>query len=330
MNRTSNSARMTLVGGLRIGPPAPGDYRFHADLFARMTKEVESTGLLTRYVAFEYLTGASDPLLFLGIEVDGIRNIPEGMIAWDLSEDSLTVLQATRGPNRVVWQEDVTWLWRDASPSPCGRGVTGEFSVRVPGAWAADGAPARRAFSMSANAYVAPGQAGCDDGVHLVAYDPAWPRAFNEMARRLREHLGGEVALDIQHFGSTSIPGMIAKPVIDVLVEVPSYAAAKQRALPSLNDETWEYWWYAGHMTFIKRDGLMGARTHHVHMMPAGRALQERIAFRDYLRSHAGDASRYAALKLRLAGEHRTNREQYTDAKASFVNEIVAKAMAAS
>lgn len=119
---------------------------------------------------------------------------------------------------------------------------------------------------------------------------------------------------------------MIAKPIIDVLVEVPSFPEAKQVALPLLNNELWEYWWYGNHMTFVKRDGLMGLRTHHVHMMTEGRELRARLAFRDYLRSHAEEASRYAALKRRLADEHRENRENYTGAKAAFVDEIVAKA----
>jgi len=180
---------------------------------------------------------------------------------------------------------------------------------------------------MTANAYVAPGQTGCDDSVHLVDYDPAWPEKFNEFSDWLRERLGPDVALKIEHFGSTSIPGMIAKPMIDVLVEVPSFPEAKQRALPSLNNEKWEYWWYSDHMTFVRRDRLMGPRTHHVHMMPRGRDLRSRLAFRDYLRSHVEDASRYATLKRQLAKSHQTTREHYTDAKAVFVNEIVAKVM---
>ena len=119
---------------------------------------------------------------------------------------------------------------------------------------------------------------------------------------------------------------MIAKPIIDVLVEVPSFTEAKQVALPLLNNELWEYWWYGNHMTFVKRDRLMGLRTHHVHLMPEGRELRARLAFRDYLRSHAEEASRYAALKRRLANEHQANRENYTAAKAAFVNEIVVRA----
>ena len=327
MSCLGNPAKMQLVGGLRIGASAPGDYSFYSNLFARMAKEIRNTGSLTRYVAFNYLTDGNNPITFLGIEVDSIQNIPDGMIAWDLDNNSLTVMEAKNGENVIIWQEDVAWQWRDESFSACGRGITGEFSVRVPSEWSGTRVSAHRHFSMTANAYVAPGQTGCDDGVYLVDYDPAWPEKFNEFSDWLCEHLGPGVALEIEHFGSTSIPGMIAKPLIDVLVEVPSFLEAKQQVIPFLNNEIWEYWWHSDHMMFVKRDRLMGIRTHHVHMMPEGREMRKGLAFRDYLRSHAEDAARYAALKRHLAKSHPTNREHYTDAKASFVNEIVAKAM---
>ena len=250
------------------------------------------------------------------------------MIAWNLGPHDLTVMKGNDGENVVVWQEDVVWQWRHESPAARDRRVTGEFSVGVPPEWSSTGGPAHRQFVMTANAYVAPGQAPRDDGVHLEDYDPLWPGLFDEFADWLRECLGPDVALNIEHFGSTSIPGMIAKPVIDVLVEVPSFPEAKQRALPLLNTETWEYWWYQNHMMFVKRDRLMGLRTHHLHMMPEGLELRKRLALRDYLRSHAEDASHYAILKRQLAGSHHADREHYTDAKAAFVTEIVAKAMA--
>lgn len=180
---------------------------------------------------------------------------------------------------------------------------------------------------MTANAYVAPEKGAGDDPVQLVDYDPTWPEKFDAFAGWLRELLGSDVALDIEHIGSTAMPGMIAKPIIDILVEVPSFQEAKRRALPPLNNENWEYWWHRGHMTFVKRDGFMGRRTHHVHMMPKGDESQKRLAFRDRLRSHPAEAARYAALKRRLAESHQKEREQYTDAKASFVSEILAEAM---
>jgi len=322
-----DTTRILLVGGVKVGASPPGDYSFYGNLFMRMTKEVRNIGDLTRYIAFDYLTDENDPITFLGIEVDSIENIPDGMIALDLDNHSLTILEEMNGKNTIIWQEDVTWQWLSKLPSVCNRGITGEFSVRVPSGWCGTKVSSHRKFSMTANAYVAPGQIGCDDSIHLVNYDPAWPQQYLEFSGWLRECLGSDVALRVEHFGSTSIPGMIAKPIIDVLVEVPSFSEAKQRALPLLNNELWEYWWYGNHMTFVRRDKLMGMRTHHVHMMLHGRDLQAKLAFRDHLRSHAEDAAQYAALKRQLAVCHQTDREQYTNAKASFVNEIVTKSM---
>lgn len=112
-----------------------------------------------------------------------------------------------------------------------------------------------------------------------------------------------------------------------MLVEVPSYDIARQAILPLLNREEWEYWWYQDHMVFIKRQALMGKRTHHIHLAPAEHRLWEGIAFRDYLIAHPETAARYAALKGELADKHREDREGYTQAKTAFVQEITAKAL---
>jgi len=326
MSHDNKAAKLHLVGGIRIGTSPPGDYSFYGNLFSRMTREVRNTGALTRYVAFDYLTKEETPITFLGIEVDTVQNIPDGMISWELDSDCLSVKEFNNGEHVTIWEEDVTWQWRDDSPSPCDRGVTGEFTVKVPGEWSGSDVSECRQFSMTANAYTAPGRSGSDDSVKLVDYDPAWSEQFGEFAGWLREHLGSDIALDIEHFGSTSIQGMIAKPVIDVLIRVPSYSEAKPRVLPALNSEVWEYWWHGDHMAFVKRDEFLGMRTHHVHMMPEGRELQRFLAFRDYLRLHAKDAALYAELKQQLAMANPADRERYTDAKSSFVNGIVEKA----
>ncbi len=292
-----------------------------------MTRDVRNTGSLTRYVAFDYLTDEKDSITFLGIEVDGISNIPNGMVAWELDCSSLTMKEAKKGEHVTIWQEDVVWQWRDDSSSACDRGVTGEFTVKVPPKWCGALPSRYRKFSMTANAYVAPNQTGSDDNVKLVDYDLTWPEKFDDISAWLQECLGPDIALTIEHFGSTSIEGMVAKPVIDVLVRVPSFLDAKKSALPALNSETWEYWWHGDHMVFVKRDQLMGLRTHHIHMMPEGHELQKRIAFRDHLRIDAKDALRYAELKRQLAKANGAHREEYTDAKTAFVDEIVEKAM---
>jgi GrpB-like predicted nucleotidyltransferase (UPF0157 family) len=122
------------------------------------------------------------------------------------------------------------------------------------------------------------------------------------------------------------VPGIPAKPIIDILVEIPSFAEAKERALPLLNDVSWEYWWYDNHMVFFKRETPMGKRTHHVHMAPQRHEVWAGLVFRDYIRSHPEAAARYSELKRRLAVEHRADREGYTDAKSAFVRQATARA----
>jgi len=318
--------KVQLIGGLRIG--SASDESFYDNLLSRLPKEVKHTGGITRYVGFDYLTDDENPITFLGIEVDKVQDIPEGLMAWVLDDINLTVLETKNRENIVIWQEELKWKWRDESPSEYNRCVTGEFTVLVPQGWTGASNSDRRFFTMTVNMYTAPGQSGDNDSIYLVDYDPAWQKQFADLSASLYKLLGPDIALQIEHHGSTSIPGMIAKPIIDVLVVVPSFAEARQRTLPLLNNPTWEYVWYHSHMALVKRDKFLGIRTHHVHMMPECQMLQRYLAFRDYLTSHAFDASRYVILKQELAKNHKNNREQYTAAKTDFVNEIITKATA--
>lgn len=320
-----DKAKIQLIGGLRIGNPE--DESFYDNLLVRLPKEVKKTGSITRFVAFDYLTDDENTITFLGIEVDSIETIPEGLFGWVLSSQYLTILEPNNGNNEITWQEEVIWQWIDESPSDRNRNFTGEFTVRVPQKWTGESKSDQRYFTMSINIYIAPGQKGSKDSIHLAEYDPTWPHKFNELSDSLHKLLGADIALRIEHHGSTSIPGMVAKPIIDVLVVVPSFLEARRRALPLLNDPTWEYVWYHSHIALIKRDTFLGERIFHVHMMPECHMFKRYLAFRDYLRSHPDDASRYAALKKKLAECHSENREQYTNAKADFVNEIVDLAM---
>jgi GrpB-like predicted nucleotidyltransferase (UPF0157 family) len=319
---------LLLVGGQQV-LAAEGDseemFRFYGGLFGRLSGEVRHTGDLTRYVGYQSRLGGQDYLHFVGIEVERIEGIPAGMVAWELTGDTWTVWEAGDGQDVLLAQERVDWLWCERSPA--GR-WTGEFTARAPAGSGGEGTAERREFWVSASAPVGIGLEvdASSDEVHLADYDPSWPQQYNKFARWLRDCLGDDVALRVEHYGSTAIPGMPAKPVIDVLVEVPSFAQAKARIVPRLDGPEWEYWWYSDHMVFIKRKTLMGQRTHHVHVAPRGHRLWEGITFRDYLRSHPQEASRYAALKRELAQGFREDREGYTQAKTAFVREVLAKA----
>lgn len=306
------NSELQLVGGLLIG--GNWDLDGFGKLFGRLTSEVKHTGELTRFIGYEGVAGEDVRVRFFGIEVSRIDDIPKGMAAWDISGDTWTV----SNEQGVVWRNKLAWQWVDWPGS--GR-LIGEFTAPCPLEWS----PSPLEFRLTAHAYTAPG-GNLDDDVHLVDYDPSWPRQFEEMARWIREELG-DAALRVEHYGSTAIPGMPAKPIIDILVEIPSFAEAHRSVLARFNYLEWEYWWYSGHMVFIKREKPMGQRTHHIHVAPADHEIWKGLAFRDYLISHPEEASRYAALKRELSARHRTDRERYTVAKSDFVREITAKAL---
>jgi GrpB-like predicted nucleotidyltransferase (UPF0157 family) len=163
--------------------------------------------------------------------------------------------------------------------------------------------------------------AAINEDVALCPYDARWPAMFIAEHDRLVS-LFPSAFLDIQHFGSTAVPGLAAKPIIDILAGVESMAVAESLAEPlcrsgyatsaefnsTLTDRKWFMRW------------ANGRRTHHLHIAVYGGSVwRQRLKFRDALRSSPELASEYAALKTALATEHANDREAYTDAKASFV-----------
>lgn len=292
--------------------------KFLGSVFPRLADEVNHVVDVSRYLGFEGRLADGRTFEFFGIEVDTVDRVPEGLVGWTLGERSLTVTASPAASHREP--VEIRWDWRKTttgSPRPW----TGEF-VTVAGA---PELPPR--LSLTTNCYVGlKEQNPASEDVQLVGYDPSWPRRYEEFALWLRKSLGDDIALRVEHYGSTSIPGIPAKPIIDVIVEIPSFEAAKPRVLPVLNEPCWEYWWYSDHLTFIRRSRLQGERTHHVHMAPRGHPLWDGIPFRDYLRSHPDEARRYAELKRQLATSYRGDRERYTEAKTEFVRSIVAKA----
>jgi GrpB-like predicted nucleotidyltransferase (UPF0157 family) len=122
------------------------------------------------------------------------------------------------------------------------------------------------------------------------------------------------------------VPGLAAKPIIDMLVEVTSLEAVRDRVAPILEARGYQFFWRpsaAGetdiaYAWFIRRDAA-GRRTHHVHMLEKDSKDWERLLFRDYLIDHPATAAKYAALKMRLAAEHPGDRRAYARAKSDFI-----------
>lgn len=160
--------------------------------------------------------------------------------------------------------------------------------------------------------------------VVVVDYDPAWPARFAH-ERDLMQRALGDLALAIEHIGSTAVPGLASKPIIDIMVGVPRLAGG-ERCIEPLDAVGYEYRGDGGipdHHCFRKGD----PRAFHLHMVEFGNAFwQEHIAFRDTLRSSPELAREYGDLKKHLAVEYRTRRLDYTKAKAPFIQAALAEA----
>ncbi len=146
----------------------------------------------------------------------------------------------------------------------------------------------------------------------------------------MRQALPADLILGLEHFGSTAIPGLAAKPIIDILIAVRSLSDARERAIEPLEAIDYVFWHdnpKTDRMYFVKGMPPYGVRrTHHVHLTETTGEMWGRLAFRDHLRANPADARRYERLKKELALRHRDDRDAYTDAKAAFVAEIMAKA----
>ena len=171
------------------------------------------------------------------------------------------------------------------------------------------------------------------DEVRIVEYDPTWPELYAAEAERLQAVLPAGLVSSVEHFGSTAVPGLIAKPIIDILVAVRSMQKAREIAVQPLEAIGYAFWFEnprLDRMFFVK--GLPPAalhRTHHLHIMESGTEMLGQLLFRDYLRAHPDEASRYGNLKLELMVRYRDDREAYTAAKSTYTNDVIAKAGAA-
>ena len=163
------------------------------------------------------------------------------------------------------------------------------------------------------------------DTASVVPYDPAWPEIFAALGQTLRDRLGS-TALRIDHIGSTSVPGLAAKPIIDVQVSVASLEPvdAYRGAIEGAG-----FIWRGDNPDRTKRyfRERPGTRRTHIHVRVAGSLSQQlALVFRDYLRSDPDWAARYGEEKRRLAPLLRTDRTAYVDAKEPFVWETFRRA----
>jgi len=164
-----------------------------------------------------------------------------------------------------------------------------------------------------------------EEPIVIVPYDPRWPGEFRDIGRRLRSALG-PVALRIDHVGSTAVPGLDAKPVIDVQVSVASLEPDIHYLQPL---EALRFRFHRENPDRTKRFflGPEGERRIHVHVRRAGSFDEQlNLLLRDYLRTHSDSAHEYARVKWALAEKFRHDRDGYVRAKEPTVWSLLQKA----
>lgn len=162
--------------------------------------------------------------------------------------------------------------------------------------------------------------------IEVVSYDSSWPDRFTSERAILARVLAPWVVGPIEHVGSTAIPGMVAKPVIDIMVAVQSLEASRA-AIPAAAQAQYIYWPYKADVMHWFCKPSDAHRTHHMHLIPFESELwHARIGFRDALKADSGLAQEYAQLKVEMAARYRNDRELYTSSKADFVQRVTASA----
>lgn len=159
--------------------------------------------------------------------------------------------------------------------------------------------------------------------VILVPYDPEWPAMFGREQIALQGVLRPWLVGPIEHIGSTSVEGLSAKPIIDIMAGVESLESSVP-ALEALSELSYCYFLYkAGEMHWLCKPSDF-ARTHHLHLVPFESPVwRARLAFRDHLRRDPVAAHRYLTLKRDLADRFREDREAYTEGKSDFIESML-------
>jgi GrpB-like predicted nucleotidyltransferase (UPF0157 family) len=165
-----------------------------------------------------------------------------------------------------------------------------------------------------------------DATIHLAEYDPAWPALFEREAERIRAALGPK-ALRIEHVGSTSVPGLAAKPVLDVDLVVAD-SSDEDAYVPEL--EAAGYVLHIREPDWFEHRLFKGPDTNvNLHTFSEGcEEVDRMVAFRDWLRAHDDDRERYLAAKRELAAREWKYVQNYADAKSQVVAEILTRALA--
>ena len=166
------------------------------------------------------------------------------------------------------------------------------------------------------------------DKVVVVPYDPEWPRRFETERQLLEQVLAPWLTEGVHHIGATSVLGLAAKPIVDMMAGVRDFEEARSAYEP-LREHGYVHTPHRPGIAhhFSKPSSHLSEVTHGLHLTEPGSDLwRERLAFRDVLRADPELVAEYASLKLRLAEEHRDDVEAYTAGKREFVGRVIARA----
>ena len=180
---------------------------------------------------------------------------------------------------------------------------------------------------------LSPAELGILFPIEIAPYDPGWPYLFEQEKELLIRTLDPGIALRTEHFGSTAVPGLSAKPTIDILMEIPQLTnQLKSRIIEKMDSIDYSFIWRTDdpvpYMMFTKgytMDGIKG-QTFHIHMGQLDHSLWDRLIFRDFLRQNPEISKQYERLKYELAERFKFDRDGYTMAKTGFITGITGRA----
>ena len=162
--------------------------------------------------------------------------------------------------------------------------------------------------------------------IRVAPYDPGWPAAFESERAALEDAIGDWAVGGIHHVGSTAVPGLAAKPIVDILVGVEDLESSRACFEPLGALEYVHAPYLAEEMHWFCKPHP-DRRTHHLHLAPAGgRRYADELAFRDRLRADPELAGEYEVLKRELAKRFKDDRDAYTEGKSAFIRKALAEA----
>jgi putative glutamine amidotransferase len=259
----------------------------------------------------------SGPLAAASHHHQGIDRLGDGLAATGRTEDGLIeaierIVPDQQDP-RATWMLGVQWHPEEtAEHDPTQQSLFDALAL----------------LARLRGASAKPGQADGRTRPYAISpYDPAWPDRYEAESARIRAALGDQV-VRLDHVGSTSVPGLAAKPVVDIQVSVRSMAPRSAYVDPLVRlGYRWGIDPWTDEHEFFSRDED-GARAVHIHVCGTGSGWEQRhLDFRDWLRNHPDDAAAYERLKRDLAERYPRDTYSYAAAKTEFIEEVEARAM---